>query len=219
MQIIEPGPYLLKGLDTRYPSPHDVNLRLTKTIVRWQGRPVFVNGLYDTTMIAVWDMVPGSKHFVVDANDSRLDISSPPLGFMIYREYAYYAARRPLRSQRQGLDVERMMFYDLRTLSWVRFSRDDEVLESMRKMLLREYPKISEFNDQKWKSMPISRTWAIKRMPSKRHSILYHKAEAVGYFDLINRQFKILPDFRTRLRLNSLSEVLAKQYGEHYEIV
>lgn len=218
MQIIDPGPYLLKGNDARYPTAHDVALRLNKTIVRWKGQPVFVHGLNDGTQVILWDMHPSGQTFIVDANDSRLDISSPNLGFFMYGSKAFYVTRRPIRSQRQGLDVERLCYYDIQKGMWVNFHRDDEVLTGLRKMLMKEYLPISAGQNPDILSLAISPTWGIRKTPSRKHAMVYHKTELVGIFNPDKSEFYFLPGRRTPLRVRSLSDVLTKQNGESYAI-
>ena len=218
MNVIDPGPYLLKGNDSRYPSSHDVALRLNKTVVRWQGQPVFVQGLNEGTQVILWDMHESGQTFIVDANDSRLDISSPNLGFFMYGSRAYYVTRRPIRSQRQGLDVERLNYYDIASGGWTGFHRDDMVMFGLRKMIMREYPPISAVKDPEISSIAISPTWGIRKTSSRKHAMVYHKTELVGIFNPDKSEFYFLPGRRTALRVRSLSGVLTKQNGENYVI-
>lgn len=223
-QYISPGTFLLKGDDKRYPSAHDVQIRLLKTIVFWDGAPAYVSQLYDDTKIVLWDLIPGSSNFVVDANDSRLEITSPRLGFFHYGSSAFYVCRRPLRAQRQGLDIDRLIYYDVGSGQWTNFARDEEVFKGFRSMLLQEYPQLSEILGQSGKmqrrAAAFSRTWAIRYTGSPKHYLLFHKTAAVGFFDATTKTFRFSPEERTRLRLNSLNQVLAKQYdiGGNYAI-
>ena len=216
---IEPGGYLLTGVNRRYNSPSDVNMRLSKTIVSFNGAPVFCKGVYDNTKIIMWDMQEGSNDFVVESNDSRLDISSPPIGFWTYQNNAFYAARRPVRSQRQGLEVERLLYYSITMGDWTNFGRDNLVLYGFRKMLTGEYPQLADILKQPWNSIALSRTWALKRTSSSKHMLLFHRTSAVGFFNPERGEFTFRQGDATRLRRTSLANVLSKQYGGNYVVV
>lgn len=217
-QYDPPGAYLLTGDNKRYNNGHDVQMRLTKTIVFWKGLPVYVKQVYDGTKIVLWDMQPGTTDFVVESNDSRLDITSPPLGFFHYGSKSFYVVRRPIRSQRQGLDIDRLIFYDIAKANWANFARDEDVFKGFRRMLTRDYPQLSVLLGENWSSAGFARTWALRRTQSARHMIVFHKTEAVGIFNPQTKTFTFQEGEKTRLRANSLRMILAKQYEGNYVI-
>lgn len=218
MQIIDPGPHLLKGDSKRYPHGHDAAMRLAKTIVHYDGEPVYVKSTWDNTLMVIWRMKEGMPDFVVDANDSRLDIASPRMGFLSYGGEAYYAMRNPIRTQRQGLDITRLNFQRLRQRDVLRFNVDTDLLYGFRKMLSNEYPSVEEAASSRH-SEPFGKTWALRNIGSKKVKLLYHRSEAVGFYDKEGRTFVFEKGLATRLRIRSLNDIISKQQGVSYAIL
>lgn len=217
-KFIKPGQFELKGDNKRYPHGSDAQLRLLRTIVRWQGEPVYVSGVYDGTLVLVWDMKSGSQLFVVDSNDSRLDVSSQRMGFVNYGGRAYYAARRAIRSQRQGVEPSRCLHYDISKGRMQSFDIGDDLLIEYRNMLTRRYPTVKQIVDSDDLTGAFGPTWAIRKTGSKGWYILFHRMEAIGWFNKTNKTFSIKEDQSSRLRLKSLSNVLLKQYDGVYDV-
>lgn len=208
---------LLTGEEQRYQNGHDANMRLSRTIVKFEGRPIYVVGLWDGLLLQCKTLIDTVEDVLIDANDSRLDISSPKLGFYQTSSGTFYAMRCPTRSQRQGVDVARLLCYDVSTGLFTRASYDMSVLRAFGKSIFGDFRKISEILDGQ--SGAFARTWAIRRTKSKNVWLLYHKTEAVGFFFQREREFKLQSDKVNKVRLNSLYSVLSKQNGEFYNVM
>lgn len=91
-------------MTTRYDTPNDVSMRLDATICRYKGIPVYLRH-YEALTLMAYDMQhPGSTNEVkVQANDTELDIESPPCGYFMSGNKLLFLERLTLRRQHQGL--------------------------------------------------------------------------------------------------------------------
>jgi len=109
-----------------YDNIHDADMRLTGTIIRFDKQPCSVLRCFEhlkRLYVCLRDCVTDSE-IKVALDNPKLDISSPPLGFIRYLSpYGpsyIYAARMPARRQRQGLDPSRLHYYNPITRSSTR---------------------------------------------------------------------------------------------------
>lgn len=114
-----------KKTEPRYRNGEDAANRLHRTILRWRNVPVMLTS-FDGTLFRVHcldkadekslndDVLESTQkhklpYFVVDGNDIRLDVESPPTGYVnIYDKKVAsvaFLSRLPVRRYQQGLSV------------------------------------------------------------------------------------------------------------------
>lgn len=208
--------FLLKGDEKRYNQAGDVSRRLSGTFVRFEDEPVYVYDVFPDLEILLQRR--DQTTFRCHSSDSRLDISSVPLGFINTDngQSTYYVERAPHRQQTQGVHPERMSYYCLRRRQYRSLSYSSSVREGYFRSLLKEFPTISTGLSEGYPVFAFSRTWALLRL--KRLTLLYYKANPVGFFDEGKRVFFLHRDYATPFRVRSLNNILSKQYGEYYEV-
>lgn len=100
---------------TRYPSDHDVSLRLNNTFIRYKGKCYLVKPVGKDTKISLFDITdpmwskPTKKAEIVNANDKDVDVTSIELGFVQGLQKLYYVCRAPYRKQLQGIAFENIL--------------------------------------------------------------------------------------------------------------
>lgn len=83
----------------------DADMRLSNSFVRYDGVPVFVQGVHDMNQLDVF--FPKEKNTkVMDWNDPKFDFSSVPLGYVNTERGAIYSFRQPHRKYKQGVSKD-----------------------------------------------------------------------------------------------------------------
>jgi len=80
----------------------DADMRLSNSFVRYDGVPVFVQGVHDMNQLDVF-FTDTKKSKVMDWNDPKFDFSSVPLGYVNTEQGAIYSFRQPHRKYKQGV--------------------------------------------------------------------------------------------------------------------
>src|SRR5690606_28215456 len=90
----------------RYDNSSDAAMRLKGTIVRYEGRPVYILNVFDNLVLQVEDISDptGGEILEVHSSDPDLDIASPPLGWSNHKKYCIYLMRSARNSQKQGIN-------------------------------------------------------------------------------------------------------------------
>lgn len=101
--------------DARYVNSGDVQLRLNQCIAFYRGCPYLLLPVENTTNVKLGAVYRGHEapdlNKVVSANDPELDTSSPELGWFEYENNFYYAARAPVRRQKQGISRDNVSIF------------------------------------------------------------------------------------------------------------
>lgn len=210
---------ILKGDDTRYDSAHDANMRLAKTIIRFNGSPVFVKECLPDMWVVCWDTIENSTDFMVHCNDKRLDISSPPLGFINYNSSAIYSMRNATRSQKQGIDATRLAYLDVYNGPRA-FNASGDLLMQIGCAIRSEYPDFLEGMHGAKRGFAISRTWGFCITKDKNVLIAFHKQYPVALLRVPENRFIFQKGELTKIRRESLQNVLVKKGkpGANYRV-
>lgn len=215
-------PNLLVGDETRYDSSADAHMRLTRTVVRFEDKPIYIMEVGPDMRLLTWDMLPAQK-FVngIHSNDKRLDISSVPLGFINYNGEGYYASRSPSRSQKQGVNLQ-SLFYDSMTNGKSPYGaiNNNDFIVSFGAMCRGEYPELKESVDMAshGKSCAFSKTWGLRKTRDKSIFVLHHKMNPVGIFVNSENLFLFQKDELNAVRDRSLKNVLASKKIGKYDV-
>lgn len=92
----------------RFPTRHDVDLRLAGTLVKWKGSIYYCNCTpgTDEPRVNLYDPTNYSNTVVVglNPNDPELNVNDYTIGYFQYNlDRALFLSRVPLRQQKQGL--------------------------------------------------------------------------------------------------------------------
>lgn len=94
----------------RYEHSGDVQMRLKNSIVRYKNRPFYVD--YIEGLEVIGQDLESQQELRVHSSDTKLDISSPPLGWARGRKSTiWYITRQPTRSQKQGLNIQKAIYF------------------------------------------------------------------------------------------------------------
>lgn len=84
--------------------PRDYEARLNGGVILWDGIPHRI--MTNDGQLDIYDLVKNLRVASnVEADDPRLDISSPPLGYLNTDRGAYYLMRSPLRRYQQAMSA------------------------------------------------------------------------------------------------------------------
>lgn len=97
-----------KKMDPRYLNGDDVRMRLHQSVVRYKGKPYYC--FHDGgTQLTLGGLEDNSTEIVqVDANSEDLDIRSPELGYVNWKQGCGYVSRSAVRRQKQGISHENL---------------------------------------------------------------------------------------------------------------
>ncbi len=159
----------------RYDSAEDVKMRLDGTYLMYKGEIVRVNWynnlkVYVTGISSTSNIPPET---IIHSSNVDLDISSLPLGYLVYEGNAYptMARRAPLRKYKQGICSSNVFFED--------YTRGKHFLEgafgttAFHNMLMGKYKSYSKALEKvvtvtaEIASCPISRDFCIFREKDK----------------------------------------------------
>lgn len=208
--------YVLIGDEARYPNANDAQMRLSNGFVRFKDEVVWlmeVDGGY------LHAMTYDSKfHGHIHMNDSRIDISSPPLGWVNTRDYGpLYARRNPARQQKQSFGFE-LGYFDA-PFAWesktIRLNHEagPNVL-TVGRTIDGVFPSLQECIGLP-RGGAFSRDWAIAREKKGRGTLLLHNNLGVGYFYPEHKKFVFLPNELTKTRMKGITEQIQKSGGNY----
>lgn len=206
---------VLTGEDKRYNNVNDAAMRIARSFIRFDNKPVFVECVESNMMAEGWDFE--SNHFAFNANDSRVDVASLPLGFINYDGTTSFACRGPHRQQKQGVSPENVALFNISTRQYHPASMSGNYLKSYKSPFYEEYPKLKDIGKA---PLAFSRTWAVTPMGSDKSVwILNHRAKAIGAYIPSEKLFFISRGMFTDLRKRSLLNVLEKQELGGFDVV
>lgn len=231
MKNLSDPTFLLTGDDERYYHPGDVTRRLQDTIVRFNGELIWI---YHTSELSVTfaylaeirNTVYTHKPFneyCVNANDSRLDISSIPLGMVSIplcdnpkRTWrTVYVMRAPLRMQKQGVHLSSVMYYDCNQGSYQQgISNDYNTMAGIYDSYSKQFKTIQQALDGT-DSAALSRSFALSEF--RKLKVLNFRGQNIGVFVDKTRRFVIQKRKATPFCQKLLHNLLSKQ-DEYYEV-
>lgn len=203
-------------MSKEYLNRNDIAMRLEGTFVFYKKVPYYVtlpeNNIEDNA--GAWKYInlspvqnPRGKKIKVDHTDPLLDTSAPTLGFMNWDSKAYYAYRKPVRKQWQGLNSRAMGFAPMAPEGQWWFS------EAFEHMLLNKYPTVQEairqVEDLEVKSAAFDRRLAVEKNRGSV-SLLWASVpdvRTIGYWNAKEGRFNLTPGKDTsfiQLHMNSL---------------
>lgn len=190
-------------LTNRYNSSSDANMRLGGTVVRYKTEPVYIHGHVDggsCNMRATY--LEGfnrrtEKHFIVDANDPELDISSPPIGYVNTSiNDAVHVARHPYRRQKQGLDVGRLSIHSPgMSDSFIHISDEFNGLAKTIKNIFPTFEEGLALVQTTKTSCAVSRHLALVPTGDSSILMLYHLVYPVGFYTKSDKTGFIFPKY------------------------
>lgn len=182
----------------RYQTVADANLRLSNCIVKLGdfyytvaevgGSPPNIKGV-----LARLDN-PEYAAIEADLNDPDLDISSVPLGYIPTSPTAVFLARRPSRTQNQGVCINKLSFINPFGVS----ISGQQVRKNILTCILNKYPKYSEAIIAE-RDTPFSREFCIHirkhdyQPPGMRY--LGFCGELAGFYRPGSTRLNLLPAF------------------------
>ena len=205
---------LLKGDSKRYLSNQDAGMRLGRTLIRYEDVLYYVKDVVGSCELIAWDLT-SKEDVLLNGNDSKLDISSIPLGYLnVQNQVAYYPLRRPSRSQRQGVDTSRLQYFSPAHRQCLGLGGID-IWPCFVKLHQNNYPTVEECLKAD-KSLAFSRSWCLIATKSENVKTLFFKDIPVGTYLVRPRTFLFAPGQLTGPRERSLRNVLVKK-GEHHD--
>ncbi len=179
--------------------PQDNEARINNGICRYEGVPYLISLMSNTQLqLAPLYAKTGREPFLVNINDQKIDISSPPLGWVNGKSSAFYLMRRPERNYKQSLRIQHLSGYNHHGSSipndWIHtaiFSKNGE------DMFTDTYPLYKEATGRlspgtKTTSVALSRNVCLGRDQEKPDKInVYYKLELVGELDVLNNTVRI----------------------------
>lgn len=189
----------------RYNNVHDIEMRLTGSIVRFEGDPVYVNGTTGAGFeIELENLHPekGSKRFRIDSNSPALDISSPPIGYTNLGTYSGFAYRSPLRRQKQGLDLAALKYKYPIQLEPQR--KSPNIKAALGAAILNKYPAVEKCFSHG--GLAFSREYSIHLSPSSRKFFLGYYGDIIGMFPDDSLEVILIDKFRKVPIMNDLHQ-------------
>lgn len=185
-------------------------MRLIDTLVRFDGSLWWVIDVRDQSVI-LSEASKERQAIQINANDSRLDISSLPLGYLNYKG-PHYPLRHPRREQRQPVSPNSVSYFYPDARVFRNFHSEPNLIEAYGNMFRNDYPGIP---DAAHLNMAISKTWAFAGTPDKQIKRVFHKQYFAGFFFPSERLFLFGKDELTGLREASLQNILSKQGADY----
>lgn len=188
------------SLSIQYESVNDANMRLSGTIVLYDGKPVFIrevgaigegegkNGDIYRVYINELPIKRGAQTERKFISSKKFDLAPFPMGFMNTEAgKAVYLSRAPRRQQKQGLSEATLSQYAVGDLTGARVVRFADLTNSQPFVdcINGKYPSVAEATQlvkDGADSVAFSRCFAIARDSSLPELIyLYHKKDKVGF--------------------------------------
>lgn len=190
----------------RYALDSDARMRLNGTIVRYSGLPVRLD--VKTAGHAKATPLDGNCPFIIDCNSPNLDISSVPLGMVDDGRRIDYLARRPFRSQRQGVYTEDLMVCAISSTKQKPKKSSDRALHDM---IMGNYPRFNDCLD----GGAFDRDWCVPYNTEGVIRQVVYRGSVVGFFDKAGDIIMVVPpltDFKTITKLSRLTNRCIKKY-------
>lgn len=91
-----------------YDNAHDANMRLSESVIMFNGRPVYIHNVREERpLMVVFSYLSGDKGEILKSiEDDRFSLTPVKLGYMNYQGKAVYTQRIPCRRWKQGLHRE-----------------------------------------------------------------------------------------------------------------
>jgi len=189
------------SLSIPYENIHDAQMRLSGTVVLYDGDPVYIRDIgqkdpgdpKDDVFRVYAEKLPRTgrdnlaemRKFI---SSKKFDMAPFPMGFINRGGYAYYATRTPRRQQKQGLS-EGTFFTTVpgfenekAGLSFGNAVQSREFVDCIKGVYPSMEDAVKSIISGEAKSVGISRTYALVGDRSLDGLIyLYHKSEKVGF--------------------------------------
>ena len=194
-----------------YFSQEDVQMRLNRTLCRYNGEPVYVEVYMDDPLNLVrLTPIPYNQNqrgkLRVLTTDKGFVHRSPELGYINYpwgaKADAFYYVRSPKRKQQQGLSAANV---DVLTKHGPPFS-DIWMTENFRNLIVNVYPKyedaLKRVVDGDVKGVAFHRHVCIRRLDGHNISLFFKERMVAMYHPRMNC-FNLLPALRDGSYLNA----------------
>lgn len=188
--------------ELRYLSAQDVNMRLMKTIIRYRGRLVFVQGCHEDLKVSLID-VKSNTNILAHSSDVDLDISSIELGWINAGKGACHVSRIAQNSQKQGVALNRTRVFAGWSAREPYTGYSWREIEDLRPFLALvgqdEYPTIRKACHGY--GYAFDKDWAFSSSrPDPKTFAVYHKTIAIGTFNRSDGVFLLRRGYLTKTR-------------------
>lgn len=203
----------------RYPTRHDVELRLHGTVVKYEDKYYYcaISAAVEGPAVDLYDLVQCDRVIMrgVDANSEKLNVQDYNLGYAQFTpNWCGYIIRPPLRQQKQGLSKSSVRIGVVDAVSkFDPISTGHFHSEGIRRMLegkystLDEAVKTLEGADASDKAcVAISRDFALKK--AGKQVELYYRTNFIGTSPNAKCEFFTLePEYNHSIYTNKLSKL------------
>jgi hypothetical protein len=202
----------------RYPTRHDVELRLNGTIVKFGNKFYYclLSSVVETPAVDLYDLVNYDKtaYRGVDANSDKLNVQDYNLGYaQLAPLWCAFFIRPPLRQQKQGLSKSSVRLGLVDAVSkFDPVSTGNFHSHGMRKMLENDYGTLEEAvmlldsATTDTASVALSRDFALKRDGGSIE--LYYRTNLIGSSPNNRCEFFTLaPEYNHSIYTNKLSKL------------
>lgn len=195
----------------RYLTEEDIQLRINDTLCRLDGEPVYVSSSGKYPHVMCVPILGESAPEILDANSSRLDVSSPEFGMVQQGTDVYFGVRLPLRQQKQGLSNGNHQYTligvpsrNVRPNHKGFFSDKRPLAKSIKNL----YPSIEEAREiyQAGGSVPLSRRIALSR--SGGVEAVVYTTLLVGLYDFKKNAVTLANSFKNDVISQALSRFM-----------
>jgi len=158
----------------------DGNMRLSDSIIRYQGKPIYVEGVAEDRVV-IGTYLDGSGSVRKTMDDRDWDPSPVPTGYVNREGRCYYVCRRPTRRWKQGLHRDNVEVYSYEGSG----SRGIINSAAFADTVLGNYPTLEEVLDnvrsRRWSSGAWTRKFALCREEQTGLLWLMHRNNKVGW--------------------------------------
>ncbi len=183
-----------------YLSMEDVKLRLHKTVCLHKGEPVYVtvddlgknHEVYVIPLAAVQTTMKGGKF--VDYRQGDFDYKYIPLGYIQFKQNAFYLSRLPERKNHQGLkadvihsDPDINQLYS--SANWFYSAAMVDCIKGKHMPVKEAIDKI-QFDG--WKSAVVHRYFAVARIDAGNKIGLFYKEQMIGIKEPHSYKFNMI---------------------------
>lgn len=181
----------------RYESADDVRLRLHRTVVAHNGKPVMVDEVLGINEVAITYLDTG-KNARVPVDTLDLDPSHLPLGYVTAEDgKVYLTSRKPCRKYKQGLNNENFHCREVLGKAGLGAPRPRLAIspssQSVVKTMMGKFEDIGtafqSVRKGKSKLIPFSREWAVG---DNGDLCVIYRGEVVGY--VTDTAVRLLPE-------------------------